>query len=104
MYRLNRARGVPEVLDAIIKLVPPPSLVNNKIAARSLIFDSRYDDYRGVVAAIRVFEGVLTVGQKYKLLGSGATGEILEVGKFVPQAKIVPLTFGWRNWLCGYGP
>ncbi|MEK7496522.1 MAG: translation elongation factor 4 [Patescibacteria group bacterium] len=82
--------GVPEVLDAIIKLVPPPSLVNNKIAARSLIFDSRYDDYRGVVAAIRVFEGVLTVGQKYKLLGSGATGEILEVGKFVPQAKIVP--------------
>lgn len=79
-------RGVAEVLDAVLELVPPPQIKKNE-GARALIFDSSYDDFRGVVVAVRVFDGELKTRDVYTLLGSKATQEILEVGIFTPKFK-----------------
>jgi len=76
--------GVPEILERIIKVVPAPAGEGNK-SLRALIFDSNYDKYRGVVAHIRVFDGVIHQGEKIKLLATGAISEALEVGFFDPD-------------------
>ena len=76
--------GVPEILERIIKVVPAPAGEGNK-PLRALIFDSNYDKYRGVVAHIRVFDGVIHQGEKIKLLATGAISEALEVGFFDPD-------------------
>lgn len=80
-------RGIQEILQAVIDRVPPPASHAGPSLARALIFDSRYDDYRGVVAAVRVVDGVLKSGDRYTLLGSGATQTILEAGVFTPKPK-----------------
>jgi GTP-binding protein LepA len=78
--------GVAELLESVIKHVPPPTgTVANH--TKALIFDSLYDDYRGVVTAVRVFEGHLSAGQRYTLLGTKQTGEILEIGTYTPKMK-----------------
>ncbi|MDZ4229682.1 MAG: GTP-binding protein, partial [Candidatus Veblenbacteria bacterium] len=79
--------GVATVLEAVITHVPGPS-TGELLSARALIFDSHYDDYRGVVAAVRVRDGTLKAGQAYQLLGTRASGTLLEVGRFSP--KLVP--------------
>ncbi len=76
--------GVPEILERIIKVVPAPAGEGNK-PLRALIFDSNYDKYRGVVAHVRVFDGVIHQGEKIKLLATGAISEALEVGFFDPD-------------------
>ncbi|HNQ44746.1 MAG TPA: translation elongation factor 4 [bacterium] len=76
--------GVIEILDRIIKVVPAPAGEESK-PLRALIFDSNYDKYRGVVAYIRVFDGVIHQGEKIKLLATGAVSEALEVGFFDPN-------------------
>jgi len=76
--------GVPEILDRIIKIVPAPAGEEDK-PLRALIFDSNYDKYRGVVAHVRVFDGVIHQGEKIKLLATGAVSEALEVGFFDPN-------------------
>ncbi|HOE81070.1 MAG TPA: translation elongation factor 4 [bacterium] len=77
-------KGVTEILDRIIKVVPAPAGEESK-PLRALIFDSNYDKYRGVVAYIRVFDGVIHQGEKIKLLATGAVSEALEVGFFDPN-------------------
>jgi GTP-binding protein LepA len=79
-------RGVKEVLDAVVALVPAPQIKQGE-GTRALIFDSSYDDFRGVVAAVRVFDGELKARDIYTLLGSKAKQEILEVGIFTPKLK-----------------
>jgi len=76
--------GVLELIEEIIKKVPPPKIQEEK-PARALIFDSQYDDYRGVVAYIRVMDGILKPGMKTEMLATGAEGEALEVGYFKPR-------------------
>ena len=76
--------GVIEILDRIIKVVPAPAGEESK-PLRALIFDSNYDKYRGVVAYIRVFDGVIHQGEEIKLLATGAVSEALEVGFFDPN-------------------
>lgn len=76
--------GVPEILDAIIEKVPSPrGDENNK--TRALIFDSNYDEYKGVVAYVRVMDGEIKKGDKIKLLATGAESEALNVGVFKPD-------------------
>ena len=81
--------GVPEILAAVIKLGKAPSTTSDADRAvsypRALIFDSKYDTYRGVVAYVRVFDGRLRTGDKIKLLATGATSEILDCGIFKPD-------------------
>ncbi|MCH9666415.1 MAG: translation elongation factor 4 [Actinomycetia bacterium] len=78
--------GVRELLDAVVRLVPPP--VGDAAApARAMIFDSVYDIYRGVVTYIRVVDGKLTPREKIKMMSTGTTHELLEVGIVSPEPK-----------------
>lgn len=76
--------GVEELLKAIIEKVPPPTIApNNKLKA--LIFDSKYNSFKGVIIYVRVFGGSVKAGDKFLLMASGAKGEVKEVGMFKPD-------------------
>lgn len=80
--------GVEDILQAVIERGNPPTLSSIKEKeTRALIFDSKYDDYKGVVAYIRVFDGEIKKGDKIKLLATKAVSEALEVGIFTPSYK-----------------
>ncbi len=76
--------GIKEVLEKVIELVPEPK---EKMTGspRSLIFDSFYDDYRGVVASIRMVDGEFSKTNRIKFMGTGKTAEILDLGHYSPQ-------------------
>ncbi len=78
-------QGVPELLDAIVERIPPPQDTAAN-PARALVFDSAYDDYRGVVAYVRVMDGTLKKGDRVKMMATGAESEILDLGALVPGA------------------
>ncbi|MEP6462693.1 MAG: translation elongation factor 4 [Frankiaceae bacterium] len=77
--------GVRDLLDVIVAQVPAPT-GDPDAAARALIFDSVYDVYRGVVTYVRVFDGYLRDHDRIKMLSTGATHEMLEVGVISPEA------------------
>ncbi|PRQ11665.1 elongation factor 4 [Corynebacterium sp. 13CS0277] len=80
--------GVPELLDRVCELVPPPtSDAGADAPARAMIFDSVYDTYRGVVTYIRMVDGKLEPRQKIKMMSTGATHELLEIGIVSPTPK-----------------
>jgi GTP-binding protein LepA len=78
--------GVRELLDAIVRLVPAPVGVDDA-PPRAMIFDSVYDTYRGVVTYIRVVDGRITPRQRIRMMSTGATHELLEVGIISPEPK-----------------
>ncbi len=75
--------GVPDILEAIVHLVPPPHGQINQ-PARALIFDSHYDAYKGVIAYVRVVDGAFPGNARVKMIGTGAEADILELGVFRP--------------------
>jgi len=77
--------GVSDVLDAVVERVPPPS---GKADApfRALIFDSKYDSYKGVVAYVRVRDGKILPGNRARIMSNRKESDILEIGYFRPQA------------------
>ena len=75
--------GASEVLDEIVKRVPPPS-GEVKSSLRALVFDSSYNSYKGIIAHIRVEDGEVTSGQRLQVMSSGRVAEIMEVGTFSP--------------------
>ena len=77
-------QGVADLLEAIVTKLPPPIDKGDQPTA-ALIFDSHADTYRGVICYVRVFAGKLTVRQKIRLMSSGRTFIITELGKFCPQ-------------------
>lgn len=78
--------GVTEVLDAVVERIQPPKSSSNE-ATRALIFDSYYDDYRGVILYTRVFDGSIKKGDEIQMLATGAHGIALEVGHLSPSMK-----------------
>ncbi|GHG00773.1 MULTISPECIES: translation elongation factor 4 [Amycolatopsis] len=78
--------GVGELLDEVVKQVPAPQ-GDADAPARAMIFDSVYDTYRGVVTYIRVVDGKITPREKIKMMSTGATHELLEVGIISPEPK-----------------
>jgi len=76
--------GTEQILQAIVEQIPPPK-ANTALPLRALIFDSKYDSYKGVVAYIRVVNGELLKNQKLKLMSSGLEIDALEVGVFRPK-------------------
>ncbi len=78
--------GIPEILEAIAKRIPPPS-GSARQPLRALIFDSKYDAYKGVVAHVRVFSGTLEGRQTLHLMQTGIDFEPLEYGTFQPQMR-----------------
>lgn len=78
--------GVPEVLDAVVERIAPPQGEAEE-PTRALIFDSYYDDYRGVILYTRVVDGVIKKGDTIEMLATGAHGLALEVGALNPTMK-----------------
>ena len=76
--------GIKEILDAIVAYVPAPE-GDADAPLRALIFDSYFDPYKGVIANVRVKEGVIKKGMKLKLMATGKTFEVTDVGCFRPQ-------------------
>ena len=76
--------GVAELLDRIVEVVPAPN-GNPDGATRAMIFDSVYDTYRGVVTYVRVVDGALSTRQRVKMMSTGATHELLEIGVISPE-------------------
>ncbi len=75
--------GVADILQAVIKYGQPPQ--ESKIdSTRALIFDSKYDEYKGVVAYVRIFDGEIKKGDKIKLIATRAESEVLDIGVFKP--------------------
>ncbi|MGO9036096.1 translation elongation factor 4 [Mycobacterium sp.] len=78
--------GVPELLDEVVKQVPPPK-GDPDAPTRAMIFDSVYDIYRGVVTYVRVVDGKIAPREKIAMMSTGATHELLEVGIVSPEPK-----------------
>ncbi len=78
--------GVPAVIEAIIRRIPPPSAARYS-GSSALIFDSNYDAYRGVVTYVRVFSGEFRRGDRIKLFSNRLESEIKEVGFFGPEMR-----------------
>lgn len=79
-------QGVPDVLEAIVKRVPPPK-GHSEHKLQALIFDSWFDPYRGVVVLTRVFEGRLRKGQKIRLWSNGRVLEVETLGVLRPKPE-----------------
>jgi GTP-binding protein LepA len=75
--------GVAEVLDAVVEQVPAPT-GDTSAPTRALIFDSYYDDYRGVILYMRVVDGTISKGDTIHMLATKANGQALEVGALSP--------------------
>lgn len=82
-------QGVVEVLDKVVELVPPPR-GDADAPTRALIFDSYYDDYRGVILYIRVVDGSIKKGDTIQMLATSANGIALEVGALSPSMNARP--------------
>jgi GTP-binding protein LepA len=82
--------GISDVLERVVRDVPPPS-GDAGSSLQALIFDSVYDNYRGVICYVRVFNGTLRKGQSVRFMATGRDYEIDEVGVFRPAMEAVDL-------------
>jgi GTP-binding protein LepA len=80
--------NVERVLEAVVKHIPPPS-GEPDAPLRALVFDSHYDQYKGVIAYVRVFAGSLTRTDEVQMMSTGVTAEPIEIGTFSPSMKPV---------------
>ncbi|OGC06866.1 elongation factor 4 [candidate division WOR-1 bacterium RIFOXYD2_FULL_36_8] len=90
--------GMEDILESIIKKIPPPQ-GDEKAPLQALIFDSHYDSYKGVIAYIRIVNGILKTGTKIKMMGTGANYEVIEIGTlrlgFVKKEELTPGEVGY---------
>ena len=81
--------GVPELLRAIVERIPAPQ-GDPEAPLRGLIFDSHFDQYRGVISSVRIMEGTLRANQKIRLMQAGNNYDIEEIGKRTPAMLPLP--------------
>src|ERR1700716_3818229 len=84
----KQGTGVPEILEAIVKRLPPPR-GNREAPLKALIFDSWFDPYRGVVIVVRVIDGVIRPGMRIRLMAEGQDYDAEQVGIFAPKATFI---------------
>jgi len=77
--------NIQQVFEAVIKNIPVPEKDNFQKPFRALIFDSRYDPYKGIIAYVRVIDGEIEKNKKIKLLAAKASADAKEVGYFIPE-------------------
>ncbi len=82
--------GTPEILEAIISRIPPPQ-GDPGAALKALVFDSCFDAFQGVIASIRVVDGLVRPETRICLMSHGATFEVSQVGVFSPDMRPVPI-------------
>ncbi len=95
--------GVEDVLDAVVKRIPPPA-GDPSAPSRALIFDSSYDQYRGVVAFVRVVDGAFEPRQDLRAMALGTRFEAQEIGAMSPVMLPLEVARGGRGRLRDHGP
>ncbi|MFJ2044701.1 MULTISPECIES: translation elongation factor 4 [Paenibacillus] len=80
--------GIKEILEQVVKSVPAPT-GDPEQPLKALIFDSHYDPYKGVIVYVRVVDGKIKSGSKIKMMATGKSFEVIEVGAFKPRMTIV---------------
>src|SRR5580704_13208516 len=86
--------GIEDALEAVVIRIPPPA-DNDHLPLRALVFDSWFDNFRGVVVLVRVVDGVIKSGQAIKLMHNQKTFTVIELGVFSPHpTKIAELRSG----------
>ncbi|MBL75623.1 MAG: elongation factor 4 [Chloroflexi bacterium] len=80
--------GVRELLEAVVDKIPPPDANEDK-PLRALVFDSKYDSYKGVMAYVRVIDGVVKGTDRVRMMATGIEADLLEVGVFKPNMKTI---------------
>jgi len=96
----KEGKGVPELLEAIAKKFPPP-LGDPKAPLRALIFDAKYDSYKGVVVYCRVVDGSFKTGDRIKFLSTGSEFEVIETGVFTPKPlQVSEIAAGNVGYFC----
>jgi len=89
MISAKTGAGVPELLEAIVERIPPPTRGDPNSPLRALVYDSWFDSYLGVIVQVRVFDGRIKAGDKIKFLSTGAEHEVFKLGVFTPHGKEV---------------
>ena len=93
--------GIEEILDAIVERIPPPA-GEDEAPLRALIFDSYFDSYKGAIAHVRLMEGHIKKGMELKMMATGKTFEVTDVGCFRPApAELGELTAGEVGFVSG---
>ncbi len=96
----KEGKGVPEVLEAVIERIPPPS-GDPAAPLKALIFDSWFDNYQGVIVLARIVDGSVRPGMKIKVMSNERIFEVMEVGQFSPKrTKKTELLTGEAGYLC----
>jgi GTP-binding protein LepA len=80
----KEGRNIQDVLEAVVQRVPPPKGLDSE-PLRALVFDSHYDSYKGVIAYIRVMDGMLAAADTLKMMATRATVKPIEIGIFTPD-------------------
>jgi len=80
--------GIEEILERIVTTVPPP-LGEDQAPLKALIFDSKFDAYKGAISYVRIVEGSVSKGTKMKMMATGKVFEVTEVGVFAPAMRII---------------
>ncbi|MGI6109371.1 MAG: translation elongation factor 4 [Bacilli bacterium] len=91
MISAKTGLNIEDVLEMIVKEVPPPQ-GDPEAPLKALIFDSKYDQYRGVIASVRIVEGTIQTGEKIRMMAGGKEFDVEEVGVFgdglIPQPAL----------------
>ena len=94
--------GVPDVLEAIVSEIPPPTTAGADAPLRCLVFDSVFDAYRGVIVYVRVVDGTVKAGDMIRFMNNGYTTQVKEVGIFSPDQKpVASLEAGQVGYIVG---
>ncbi len=93
-------QGINELLDRIVERLPAPPEQTMRYL-RALVFDCKYDDYRGVVVYIRVFDGRIRNGDKIRMMGTGRTFSVNDLGRNTPfPQKVKELNYAQVGYVC----
>lgn len=84
MISAKTGLGVPHVLEEIVKRIPPPPDYSDR-PLKALVYDSHFDSYKGIIAYVRIHEGSVKVGDQIRMMATGKSFEVTEVGFFAPQ-------------------